>query len=273
MQHTLAPLLPDWLTRCAENLPAHLAVQCEQTRWSFAELANQVTSLAGQLAAAGVREKSRVALLAPNGLAYIVFVHALTRLGAILVPLNIRLTVEELRWQLSDVRAEVLVSSADMAERANLIGSTLPTLTRASLQTSAPTPENVTIQLLTAEAKRYPTSTIEPRPLIDLAATQVIMYTSGTTGRPKGVIITYGMQWWNASSSALNLGHSPDDRWLACLPLFHIGGLSILMRSVIYGISVILLEKFDEQRVNQAIQQDGVTIISVVAVMLQRMLT
>ena len=272
MQHTLAPLLPDWLTRCAENLPAHLAVQCEQTRWSFAELANQVTGLAGQLAAAGVREKSRVALLAPNGLAYVVFVHALTRLGAILVPLNIRLTVEELRWQLSDVRAEVLVSSADMAERASLIGSTLPTLPRAILQTNAPTQENVTIQLLTAEAECYPTSTIEPRPLIDLAATQVIMYTSGTTGKPKGVIITYGMQWWNASSSALNLGHSPDDRWLACLPLFHIGGLSILMRSVIYGISVILLEKFDEHRVNQAIQHDGVTIISVVAVMLQRML-
>jgi O-succinylbenzoic acid--CoA ligase len=99
------------------------------------------------------------------------------------------------------------------------------------------------------------------------------MYTSGTTGKPKGVIITYGMQWWNASSSALNLGHSPDDRWLACLPLFHIGGLSILMRSVIYGISVILLDKFDEQAVNQAIQQDSVTIVSVVAVMLQRMLT
>jgi O-succinylbenzoic acid--CoA ligase len=72
--------------------------------------------------------------------------------------------------------------------------------------------------------------------------------------------------------SALNLGHHHDDRWLACLPLFHIGGLSILFRSVIYGISVILHEKFNAAAVNTAICEQHVTIISVVAVMLQRML-
>ncbi len=273
MQHTISPLLPDWLTRCSENLPDHLAVQCGQTHWSFAELVRQARGLAGQLAAAGVGEKSRVALLAPNGLAYIAFVHALTHLGAILIPLNTRLTLEELRWQLSDVQAQLLVSTKDMAEHAKSIGNALPTLPRAILQTTAPFPEHAEIQLLTAEAELYPMPELAPRPLLNLDTTQAIMYTSGTTGKPKGVLITYGMQWWNASGSALNLGHSPDDRWLASLPLFHIGGLSILMRSVIYGISVVLLEKFDEQEVNRTIQQNGVTIISVVAVMLQRMLT
>ncbi len=273
MKSSTSPLLPDWLTRCTENMPDHLAVQCEHTRWTFAELARQAGRLAGQLAEAGVHEKSRVALLAANGLAYIAFVHALTRLGAILIPLNTRLTSEELCWQLNDVRAELLVSSSDMAERAVIISNTLPTLPHAILQTISPTPESVEVCLLTSQAETYPAIQPVLRPLIDLDATQVIMYTSGTTGKPKGVIITYGMQWWNASSSALNLGHSPEDRWLACLPLFHIGGLSILMRSVIYGISVVLLEKFEEYAVNQAIQRDGVTIISVVAVMLQRMLT
>ena len=273
MQQTLSPTLPNWLTRCAENFPTHVALQCGQTRWSFAELERQATQLAGQLAAAGVCEKHRVALLAPNSLAYVVFVHALTQLGAILVPLNTRLTTKELCWQLSDVHAELFVSSTDMAERARTIGDALPTLPRAILRTDAPTPETTSIQLLASDSISYVSKVIVPRPLIDLTATQVIMYTSGTTGKPKGVIITYGMQWWNASSSALNLGHNPEDRWLACLPLFHIGGLSILMRSVIYGISVILLEKFDEYNVNQAIQEDKVSIISVVAVMLQRMLS
>jgi O-succinylbenzoic acid--CoA ligase len=80
------------------------------------------------------------------------------------------------------------------------------------------------------------------------------------------------MQWWNALGSALNLGHSPDDRWLACLPLYHIGGLSILMRSVIYGISVMVHEKFDPIMINRSILEDNITLISVVAVMLQRML-
>src|SRR6185437_8059996 len=99
----------------------------EQTRWSFAELARQAEQLAGQLAAAGVGEKSRVALLASNGLAYVAFVHALTHLGAILVPLNTRLTPEELRWQLSDVRAELLVSTPTLAERAHALSNTVPT--------------------------------------------------------------------------------------------------------------------------------------------------
>src|ERR1700740_3397758 len=103
MQSSAFNLLPDWLTRCAENMPEHLAVQCGQTHWSFAELAHQTNRLARQLATLGVTENSRVALLASNGLAYVAFVHALTRLGAILVPLNTRLTRQELRWHLSDV--------------------------------------------------------------------------------------------------------------------------------------------------------------------------
>lgn len=269
-QNTFSSLLPDWLTRCAENTPERLAVQCGQIRWSFAELTRQTDKLARQLASAGVGAGSRVALLASNGLAYVVCVHALTRLGAILVPLNTRLTSEELRWQINDVRAELLLSDSGMAERAGEIGQTVP---RAILQTTSPAPDRSEVTLLTPEGQLYPEDERDLRALIDLNATQVIMYTSGTTGHPKGVLITYGMQWWNALGSALNLGHQPEDCWLACLPLFHIGGLSILMRSVIYGISAVLLEKFDERAVNQAIQRDGVTIISVVAVMLQRMLS
>src|SRR5216683_792557 len=128
VQNPISPLLPDWLTRCAENMPDHLALQYGPVRWSFAELALQANSVARQLAAAGVGEESRVALLAPNGLAYAVFVHALTRLGAILVPLNIRLTLDELRWQLNDARAQLLVSTPDFTQRASAIGSTPPDL-------------------------------------------------------------------------------------------------------------------------------------------------
>jgi O-succinylbenzoic acid--CoA ligase len=261
--------LPDWLMRCAQYTPERLAVQCGLVRWSFADLARQADRLARQLAAAGVGVQSRVALLAANGLAYVACVHALSHLGAVLVPLNTRLTTAELRWQIEDVRAMLLVSDASMADLARELDLALP---RALLQVRSAAADNAEIVLLTCQGSPYAEDIVSVRALIDLAATQVIMYTSGTTGRPKGVIITYAMQWWNAVGSALNLGHQPADRWLACLPLFHIGGLSILMRSVIYGISVLLLEKFDEHAVNQAIRCEGVTIISLVAVMLQRLL-
>src|SRR5579884_1182766 len=258
-------VLPDWLTRSAENRPGHLAVQCDQEQWSFAELNQRVIRLARQLATLGVREGNRVALLAANGLAYVATVHALTRLGAILVPLNVRLSIEELRWQVHDVRAMFLISDAHYAELAAEVGRAAPHLPRATLAVWATRDETVVSEL--------PEADVAPCTLIDLNATQAILYTSGTTGTPKGAIITYGMQWWNAIGSALNLGHRDDDRWLACLPLFHIGGLSILMRSVIYGISVIVHEKFDPIAVNKAICEDKVSMISVVAVMLQRMLS
>src|ERR1700730_9060652 len=243
-------LLPDWLTRCAENRPLHLAVECDQVRWSFAELDRQATRLARQLATLGVQEGHRIALLAANGLSYVAFVHALTRLGAILVPLNLRLTLEELCWQVRDVHASRLVYDADNASLAGEIGRAMPQLPLATLANGLKRDETVLSEL--------PEKDVPLRNLIDLGAPQAILYTSGTTGQPKGAIITYGMQWWNAVGSALNLGHSPDDRWLACLPLFHIGGLSILMRSVIYGISAVVHEKFDPVMINRSILEERI---------------
>jgi O-succinylbenzoic acid--CoA ligase len=258
-------VLPDWLQRCAENRPEHLALQCGQRRWSFAELEQRVTRLAQQLASLGVTAGSRVALLAANGVAYVVCVHALTRLRAILIPLNMRLSEAELRWQLQDAHVTLLLSDESHAERARAIGRTLEALRLATLSVVG---ESGVVQIAGVPVN----TAAELYTCIDLQATQAIMYTSGTTGQPKGVLITYGMHWWNAIGSALNLGHQLDDCWLACLPLFHIGGLTILTRSVIYGISVHLQERFDASAVNRAIFEEGVTIVSVVAVMLQRML-
>jgi o-succinylbenzoate---CoA ligase len=256
--------LPDWLRRRAENLPSHLAMKCGAVSWSFAELDRQATRLARQFAALGIGEGSRVALLAMNGLPFVATVHALTRLGATLVPLNTRLTPEELRWQLQDVQALWLLNDSHFSELASGVVQELPDV-RSALLVVTPEQNAVSVQG-GSEAD------VVLRELIDLDRVQSIMYTSGTTGKPKGVLITYGMLWWNAVGSALNLGHSVDDRWLACMPLFHIGGLSILFRSVINGISVLLYEKFAAEAVNKAIQEEHVTIISVVTLMLQRML-
>ncbi|MDQ2807743.1 MAG: o-succinylbenzoate--CoA ligase, partial [Chloroflexota bacterium] len=111
-----------------------------------------------------------------------------------------------------------------------------------------------------------------PHSAIDLDALQAILYTSGTTGQPKGAMLTYGNAWWSAVGSALNLGTHRDDRWLVCLPLFHVGGLSILWRSVIYGVPAIIHDGFDAVAVNAAIDAEGVTVVSLVSVMLARML-
>jgi O-succinylbenzoic acid--CoA ligase len=256
--------LPNWLARCAANTPERLAVKQGAVRWSFAELHRQAQRLAQQLASLNVRKGTRVVLLAANSAASVACVHALPFLEAVLVPLNTRLTLDELCWQVRDVRADLLVSDESFAETAARIAEAVPQVRCATLMLDQ--------AQQVASLNGLPEAQVPLRETIRLSAVQAIMYTSGTTGQPKGAIITYGMQWWNAIGSALNLGHTPQDCWLACLPLFHIGGLSILMRSVIYGISVILHGKFDPLAVNRAIVEDRVTIISVVAVMLQRML-
>src|SRR5712692_11518481 len=139
--------LPDWLARCAENRPEHLAVQCEQVQWSFADLDRQATRLSRQLAAIGVQEGNRVALLAANGLPYVAFVHALTRLGAILVPLNLRLTLEELCWQVHDVHASLLACDENYVGLATEIGLAIPQLPLGTLAKESKRGETVLCEL------------------------------------------------------------------------------------------------------------------------------
>src|SRR5260370_2422471 len=127
--------LPDGLARCAENRPEHLAVQCDQVQWSFAELDRQATRLARQLATTGVQEGNRVALLAANGLPYVAFVPALAPCRAILVPLNPRLALEELCWLARDVRASLLVCDANYSGLAHEIARAVPQLPLATLAT------------------------------------------------------------------------------------------------------------------------------------------
>jgi O-succinylbenzoic acid--CoA ligase len=267
--------LPNWLHRSAELYPSKLALRWGGQDWTFAELDCLADQVARSLADSGVRTGQRVALLAANSPSYAAVVHALPRLGAILVPLNTRLTRAELAWQLADVRATHLISDDRFAALAADLGQDVPDMAVAPpLPPPQASPGEANLDARAA-------SCIPSSPsldgdggvrLIDLDAVHAIIYTSGTTGTPKGAQITYGMQWWNATASALNLGHDPADRWLAALPFFHVGGLTILMRSVIAGIGVVAHERFDPAAINRSIQADGVTIISVVAVMLQRML-
>jgi O-succinylbenzoic acid--CoA ligase len=257
-------LLPEWLGRAAGNHPEREALVFGGERWTFAELDRRATALARRLAAAGVRAETRVALLAGNGLEYAAVVHALGRLGAVLVPLNTRLTAEELAWQLADVDAGVLLVEGRHAEQAAEVGRRLPHVARFGIG-EAEVAEAPPLSGLAEMATALRTE-------IDLEATQAIVYTSGTTGQPKGAIITWGMQWWNAVGSALHLGLREDDRWLACLPFFHVGGLSLMMKSAIYAMPLVVHERFEAAAANAAIVDERVTLISVVAATLRRML-
>ena len=246
--------MPDWLWHRAAVLGSHPAVITPDDTISYAELEKRVTRLASALAAGGISPGDRVALLAHNSLEFAVAAHAIPRAGAIFLPLNVRLKPEEMAWQLRRAGARVVLSHAPTREAAREASSL------AGLP--APLPLPLTRDVPPADL----------RTSHDPAGVHSIMYTSGTTGSPRAATLTFENFWASAAGSAYNLGVDAGDRWLACMPLFHVGGLSILLRSAIYGTTAVIHPGFDEHAVNRALRDDGITIVSVVATMLQRML-
>jgi O-succinylbenzoic acid--CoA ligase len=254
-------MMPDWLRERAAAFPGRPALIVGSERLTFGDLDRGSGVMALRLAAAGVRSGDRVAILLRNGISFALLTHGLARLGAIMVPLNTRLAASEVAWQARDSRASVMVyddALASQAEAARGVAELRAVPLAALLAAPAPAVAG--------------TAATGPGARIPLASPQGIVYTSATSGRPKGVVLSFANHWWNAMGSALNLDLLRDDCWLAPLPLFHVGGLAILWRSVIYGIPAVVHESFDAGAVNRSIDRDGVTIVSVVSAMLQRML-
>lgn len=255
-------LLPEWLGRRARLTPDKAALISGSAAWTFRQLNEAADAAARWLVASSSwvvddRYGPRIGLLMGNTPRFVVFVHALAKAGAVLVPLNTRLTPGEMASQLEDAGAAAVIYDRLHADAAGQIGQLLPSL-----------------QLIhEADVQELPPgSDSRLRTHFSLDDLHSIVYTSGTTGRAKGAMLTYGNFWFNATASALNLGHLHDDRWLACMPLFHVGGLSILLRSVLSGMTVVLHDGFHPVAVNDAIDEERITLLSVVAVMLGRML-
>ena len=257
--------LPDWLAHRAAAMPERLALVADGRGWTFAEYDAATDATARRLVTLGARE-GRVATLLRNGSAAAVLVHAAPRAAATLVPLNARLTEAELAWQLDDVGARLLVAHGATAALAGSVRALRPDLAIVSADDDG---------AAALDVPRLDDVAADPGPLRlehPLDAVHTVVYTSGTTGTPKGAMLTVGNHWWSAVGSALNLGLRDDDRWLACLPLFHVGGQAIVLRSAIQGTVAVVHDGFDEHAVNRAIDHEGATIVSVVAAMLQRML-
>jgi O-succinylbenzoic acid--CoA ligase len=227
-------LLDNWLAQRAATCPDRVALIADGRQLTYEELEHEAGSVARRLAARGARRGAVVALDLPAGLDHAVLLHALMKVGAVALPLDGRLAPRE-RDVLLEREAPALVLSGGGDSGA--IEADLPLLGEH-----------------------------------DLDGLVCRIATSGTTGRARLVGLTYGNHLWSAVGSAFNLGVDPTDRWLCCLPLHHVGGLSILMRSVIYGTGAVVQPAFDAARIAEALAEDGVTIVSLVATQLVRLL-
>lgn len=245
-------MYPNWLLQRAYLTPLRSALTYEGQTWTFQELNELSMKRARQLTALSVKQKDRIAIMGPSTSGLIVMMYACMHLQCEMVMLNRRLSKSEIAYQLEDSEAVTVIVADEDAEK-------IPTGSLAYHLFSAV--EQSTEQAVDI-AKEW-----------SLAQTTSIMYTSGTTGFPKGVRQTVGNHQASATASVLNLGLQADDTWLCAVPLFHISGFSILVRSLLYGNKVQLYEHFDVDAIAQNIIDGSVTYMSVVAVTLERILS
>jgi o-succinylbenzoate---CoA ligase len=221
-----------WLVRAASRRPDRAALETPRGDWSYARLHAAARFGAGVLAARGARRGERVAIALPAGLDFAQALHACLLLGAVAVPVDLRLAAHE-RALISDGAAVVV--DEPLGE--------------------GPEPDGLSIA-----------GTHE---LDDVA---VVIHTSGTTAAPRPVELTYANLLWSALGSGVALGVDEDERWLCALTTAHVGGLSILVRSAIYATTAVVHERFEVDRVLHELGARRTTLVSLVATTLARLL-
>jgi O-succinylbenzoic acid--CoA ligase len=244
----------DWLLARTRATPQATAVIIGDERWNYAEL-NILVDQAANILNKYAKRGARIAAFLPNNLAYVCLVHAAARCGTILVPLNTRLSNEELEWQLEHAQCSILVIDDAAADRFE----NWETHDRKVIHSAT---------LFTGKPERSESADL----LHDGEEVQAIVFTSGTTGKPKGAMLTFSNHFYSAVASGYRLGVLPEDIWLCCLPLYHVGGLAVLLRSCLYGTAVELHDGFDLATVSESLDRQPITLISLVPTMVQRLL-
>ena len=256
----------DWLTHHCAHRPLKEAIRelATQRRFTYADLDHRANAVAAWLSSLGVGRGDRVALLAHNGVEYFDTQFACGRTGSIAVLLNWRLTVAELEYILNDSSPKILIhdveftAAAQELQRRCGIESLMCINPRAGSGQSGQSGQTVqssqTVQSVqsvqSGNAYEAMIGAFNGKPVNREELTHddvsTIMYTSGTTGHPKGAMITYGMNFWNCVNLGIPVGMSLGTVHLSVLPLFHTGGLNCYSNPVLHaGGTVVIMRTFD----------------------------
>ncbi|HWL60621.1 MAG TPA: long-chain fatty acid--CoA ligase [Microbacteriaceae bacterium] len=263
----------DWIHRRTVKSRGHTAVVFRDEELSYEQLAARIDRLAAALRERAISRGDRVAYLGNNHPSFIEALFATTLLGAVFVPLNTRLSVPELEFQLSDAGVELLISSSALEASAAGASASLP-VRRLVVQE-----DDSRVESLPEEAEDYEHALVSAPalgevPRVTLEDRAVIIYTSGTTGRPKGAVLTHGNLTWNSFNALIDYdvqGHG--ERALMISPLFHVAAFSMgLLPTLLKGGTVLLQERFVPAEALAAIQRYRATYISGVPTTYQLMM-
>ena len=255
------PLLPlNFLRRAARLFPSKTAVVDGARRLTYGALAARVHQLSNALRSLGVTKGDVVAVLSPNSHRMLEAFFAVPQLGAVLAPLNFRLTTPEFAYILEHAEAKVLLVDWEYAHQVAPLLGTLPGLEHTVLlrddeTPTAPLPAHDYETLLAAASSVFPVP-------VEVAETEVatLNYTSGTTARPKGVMLTHRACVMSALNYITALNVVPTDVYLHTLPMFHANGWGGIWALAGRGGRQVCLRKVEAQTIFTLMQQEGVTL-------------
>lgn len=238
------------------------AIVTAERHWTWRELEIDVADAAAALEAFGLRKHDRIAILAANSAEFIIASHAASRLGAIVVPVNTRLAAPEVAHILDDSGSTVFAFGAAQSPLAEETARIAGRVTLASLGQSVHHPDLL--------AGGYGDPVHEDRALEHDDA--FILYTSGTTGKPKGVLLDHHRAVWAAMAQIVSLGLRDGDRYLHLAPMYHSGGTTFLNATTLLGGTHLVVPKFDPATVLDTIEEHRATWLFGVPTMYQQIL-
>jgi fatty-acyl-CoA synthase len=256
-----------WIARNAETRGDRPALIVDGQAISYAAFARRIDALAaGLYHELGIAPGDRIAVLAHNRPDYIALVFAAARLGAIVVTLNWRLAPPEHATILRDSEPRALVVDVELRANALALGAALGRFRRIGIGFGGDGWTRIDDIVAAGEGRAAPDAGSDAAPLM-------LVYTSGTTGRPKGAILTQGSVAWNAANGVAAHDLVPEDRVLAMLPLFHVGGLHIqTMPALHVGATVLLHARFSPADALAAIARDRPSLILMVPAVMKAMI-
>ena len=240
------------LTKRAFMTPDREALVCEGVRRTYRQLNDRANRLANTMKALGVEHGDRVGLLALNEPEYFDMYFGLGKIGAILVPINHRLAGPEIQYILSDCGAKVFVFGKEFVPVVDSIRNEIPAKQCIAIMDDPPAWAE------SYEASIRDASVGEPEEAGADDDTLTILYTSGTTGRPKGAELTHNYYFWNSVNLMSTLGLDVGETTMIALPLFHIGALAGPPYIVHGGGRVVLLRSLDPKRFLELIEEEKV---------------
>lgn len=255
----------DWISKWAIYYPDKIAIKEFESNRTLTY--NQLNNVANFLAKKFLTEYKlsvgdRIVILAENSLEHVVLFSVCQKTGLILVPLNFRLAPKEIEYQLNDSEPSLIIIEDKFLEKVQELDAYKSTKIKMSLSDLG--------EII--EEKKYINHDFEAIENFEENHPIFILYTSGTTGFPKGALYTHKMLFWNSINTALRLDITSDDRSISCTPMFHTGGWNVILTPFLHhGAYVCLTKKFDPDLILQLLESEKATMFMAVPTMLAMM--